>query len=338
MSFARAIPDPPDELDSWRAMLRIRLIEQAIATRYADQEMRCPVHLSVGQEGAAVGVCSALRADDVAFSTHRCHGHYLAKGGDLVAMLAEIFGRATGCCSGRGGSMHLWDDRAGLVASVPIVGSNIPLAVGAALAARQRGQDIVSVAFLGDAAAEEGAFHESVNFAATHGLPVLFALENNLYSVYTPLRQRQPPRPLTRLGAAHGIATAHADGSDVSTVFAAAAPLVASARAGEGPALLVIDTYRYLEHCGPNVDDDLGYRPPEEVAHWQRRCPVETLRERLIATGRLSDAHEATVRREIEDEIEQAFATAKAAPFPDPSTVTDHVYAPSIVDRMEAHV
>ncbi|TPV96844.1 MAG: thiamine pyrophosphate-dependent dehydrogenase E1 component subunit alpha [Myxococcales bacterium FL481] len=310
-------------------MLRIRLIEEAIASRYAEQQMRCPVHLSVGQEAAAVGVCMALRIDDLAFSTHRCHGHYLAKGGNLHAMIAELLGRATGCCSGRGGSMHLWDHAAGLVSSVPIVGGNIPLAVGAALASQQRGEDRISVAFLGDAAAEEGSFHESLNLAATLQLPVLFVLENNRYSVYTPLRQRQPPRPLTRLGQAHGIPTANADGSDVTTVFAAAAAFVASIREGQGPALLVIDTYRYLEHCGPNVDDDLGYRPPEEVLHWQQRCPVATLRERLIATGRLHAEQEAKARQDIEREIAAAFATASQDPFPDPATVAEHLYPPT---------
>ena len=163
--------------------------------------MRCPVHLSVGQEAAAVGACAALRPDDRIVSTHRCHGHYLAKGGDLAAMIAELHGKQTGCCGGRGGSMHLFDERAGVVASVPVVGSSIPLGVGIALNFQQRGEDKVCVAFLGDAAVEEGAFHEAANFAVVHRLPVIFLVENNLYSVYTRIEQRQPERPLAQLAA-----------------------------------------------------------------------------------------------------------------------------------------
>ena len=181
-----------ETLSLLRAMLRIRLIEEEIAARYAEQEMRCPVHLSTGQEAVAVGVCAALRPDDKVVSTHRCHAHYLAKGGDLKAMLAEMHGRAAGCCGGRGGSMHLFDDDAGVLLSLPIVGSCLPIANGVALSMIQRGLDAVSVAFFGDGATEEGVFHETLNFAAVHRLPALFVLENNLYSCYTGLNDRQP--------------------------------------------------------------------------------------------------------------------------------------------------
>ena len=240
------------------SMLRIRRVEQKIAEYYSDQEMRCPVHLSVGQEATAVGACSALAAKDIICSTHRSHAHYLAKGGDLQAMLAEIYGRATGCCGGRGGSMHLFDKEAGVLASVPIVGSTIPIGVGAALTFVQLGSPRVSLIFLGDAATEEGVFHESMNFASLHNLPVIFFIENNLYSVYTSLKERQPKRPLTAYAQAHVMRATEVNGNDVLAVRSVTEEFVGEARLGKGPGLIVAETYRWLEHCGPNYDNDLG--------------------------------------------------------------------------------
>ena len=197
------------------SMVRIRLVEEAIADHYRDQQMRCPVHLSIGQEAASAGVCAALRADDLAMSGHRSHAHYLAKGGDLTAMIAEIYGRVTGCCQGRGGSMHLVDLAAGFVGAVPIVGSTIPIATGLAFADRQLKRDRVTVAFLGEAATEEGVFHESANFASLHHLPIVFVCENNLYSVYSPMEVRQPAhREVFQLAAGHGITAHQGDGND----------------------------------------------------------------------------------------------------------------------------
>lgn len=308
-------------------MLRIRLVEERIADRYADGEMRCPVHLSIGQEAAAVGVAAVLRRDDRAFSTHRCHAHYLAKGGDLDAMIAEIHGKATGCLGGRGGSMHLMDVDAGMFLSIPIVGSSIPLAAGSALADRMDGLDRLSVAFFGDAAVEEGVFHESANFAALHRLPVLFVCENNLFSVYTHYSQRQPERPLTRLADAHGFASVQCDGNDVLAVQAAAAAAAARGRAGDGPTLLVLDTYRWREHCGPNFDDHLGYRSPAEWEAWRARDPLTRSASLLQQQGLLDDAAERNMRSQIESEIDAAFARAIAAPLPAPDTVADHLYA-----------
>jgi len=177
--------DPKLRLDFYRRMLRIRMVEEAIADRYAEQEMRCPVHLSIGQEAIAVGVCSALEFRDYVMSTHRGHAHYLAKGGDLKALLAEIYGRATGCASGKGGSMHLVDLSVNMLGTTPIVGSTLPVAVGTAFATRMRHQDNITVVFFGEGATEEGVFAESINFAALKRLPVIFVCENNLYSVYT---------------------------------------------------------------------------------------------------------------------------------------------------------
>ena len=322
-----AVEGSVDPVALYRAMLRIRLIEEAIAARYSEQEMRCPVHLSIGQEATAVGACAALRRDDQIISSHRSHGHYLAKGGDLNAMLAEIYGRATGCCGGRGGSMHLFDDRVGVLASVPIVGSFIPLGTGAAMSYRNANQDRVCIVFLGDGATEEGAFHESLNFAALKKLPVVFFIENNGYSCYTNLEDRQPVRPLSDLARAYGIPSVQIDGNDVFAVYNNTAAAVTRARAGRGPTLVVADTYRWREHCGPNYDNDIGYRTPQEFESWRVRCPVETLASRLIADRSLTNDSQVRLTGEITAEIEAAFKFATASPFPDPSTVKDHVYA-----------
>jgi len=323
---------PPPATADWllglyRAMLRIRLIEEEIAARYGEEKMRCPVHLSVGQEAAAVGVCAALRPGDKAFSTHRCHGHYLAMGGSLKAMLAELYGRAAGCCGGRGGSMHLFDEAVGLMASVPIVGSNLPLAGGAALAIRQTGGDNVAVAFLGDGAVEEGVWHEVANFAAVHRLPLVVVLENNLYSVYTNLADRQPARPLTELALPYRLLALQADGNDVLASHGVMAEAVAHARGGAGPVLVVLDTYRWREHCGPNYDNDIGYRSVAEFEAWRGRCPVLRFGADLRRRGLLDDQADQAMAAQTAGEIADALAFADAAPFPDPSTAAEGVYA-----------
>jgi len=317
----------PEPRALYRAMLRIRMVEEAIAARYAEQEMRCPVHLSVGQEAAAVGACAALGPGDQVVSTHRAHAHYLAKGGDLKAMLAELYGRAAGCAGGRGGSMHLFDAAAGLLVSLPIVGSSIAIGVGAALAMRQRGDDRVTLVCLGDAAVEEGAFHESANFAALKSLPAIFFIESNQFSVYTHLSDRQPPRPLTAIADAYGMPARQVDGNDVLAVLDATAEAVARARDGGGPTLVVADTYRWLEHCGPNGDDHLGYRGQAELDAWKQRCPVATFAARLAEQGVLDAADRERMAAETAVEIDAAFAFAKAAPFPDGGTVAERVYA-----------
>jgi pyruvate dehydrogenase E1 component alpha subunit len=331
MSAAPQTRTPDIEADFarglYRTMLRIRMIEEEIAARYSEQEMRCPVHLSIGQEATAVGACAALRRDDQIISSHRSHGHYLAKGGDLKAMLAEIYGRVDGCCGGRGGSMHLFDDAAGIIASIPIVGSFLPLGVGAAMSYRYAKQDRVCIAFLGDGASEEGVFHESANFAALKKLPIIFFLENNQYSCYTGLGDRQPDRPLTELARAYAMAAEHVDGNDVVAVYDATKRAADRARAGGGPTLIVADTYRWREHCGPNYDNDIGYRSVAEFESWQQRCPVTTYAARLKQTGSFSEAAEKVLAAEISAEIAEAFAFAKASPFPEPGTVGEHVYA-----------
>ena len=320
--------DPAVRLALHRDMLRVRLIEEAVADRYhLDNEMRCPVHLSIGQEAVSAGVCLALRRDDQIVTTHRGHAHYLSKGGDLNAMLCEFHGKAPGCCGGRGGSMHLFDSDAGVLMSAPIVASSIPVGVGAALGMKQAGSDAVAVVFLGDASVEEGVFHESANFAAIRKLPVIFVCENNLFSVYTPLDQRQPERPLTDLAAAHGLACMQVDGNDCEAVYNATAKAAEAARAGEGATFILADTYRWREHCGPYYDNDLGYRSVEEFERWQSRDPVEMQRSRLAEAGLLQAEAETRLAAEIAAEIDRAFEFALNATFPDAETAGDHVFA-----------
>ena len=312
-------------VEAYRKMLRIRMVEEAIAEHYGEGEMRCPVHLSIGQEAAAVGVCEALAPGDKVYSTHRCHAHYLAKGGDLNRMFAEICGKAAGCIGGRGGSMHLMDIEKGVMASVPIVASSIPLAAGSALADKRMQTGKVTVAFIGDASIEEGVFHESANFATLHRLPVVFVCENNLYSVYTPLHQRQPDRPLTNVALAHGMRATHGDGNNLEETYRLMSEAVACARDGDGPSFLLLDTYRWREHCGPNFDNHIGYRSEDEYRQWETRCPVRASRERLGSA--LFSHQEKAMIAEIASEIETARAFARAAPLPEPGQASQFVYA-----------
>jgi pyruvate dehydrogenase E1 component alpha subunit len=318
----------PDLKQMYRSMLRIRMIEERIAELYNEQEMRCPVHLCNGQEAVAVGVSTALRQDDYVLSGHRAHGHFLAKGGNLKAFIAELYGRATGCCQGRGGSMHLIDLSAGFLCSVPIVGSTISIAVGAALGFRMRREQRVVVPYLGDGATEEGVFHESLNFAALKNLPVVFVCENNHFSVYSPLSVRQPDgREIVDLALGHGIESHRADGNDACAVYRLTAAAVAKARAGQGPSFLEFETYRWREHCGPNYDNDLGYRSIEEFERWRLRCPVATTRERLLARSILTPAEDEQIRDDIAAEIRDAVRFAKESPYPDPATLMEGVFA-----------
>ena len=312
----------------YREMLRIRIVEETIAELYAEQEMRCPVHLCIGQEAVSVGVCAALRRQDYALSGHRSHGPYLAKGGDLKRMMAEIYGKRTGCSRGKGGSMHLVDLSVGFLGSTPIVASTIPIAVGAAFGSVRRGESLVTVVFFGEAATEEGVFHESVNFAVLHDLPVVFVCENNLYSVYSPMAVRQPAkREVYSVARGHGVEAVQGDGNDVREVHSLARRAVAKAKEGGGPTFLELKTYRWREHCGPDYDNDLGYRTEEEFQQWKKRCPIRRLEAQLRKEGQLSKEGIEDLRREIKHEMDEAITFAKDSPFPEPSEHLQDVYA-----------
>ncbi|HEY8965289.1 MAG TPA: thiamine pyrophosphate-dependent dehydrogenase E1 component subunit alpha [Candidatus Methylacidiphilales bacterium] len=320
------IPLQDDALgrDLYRKMIRIRRVEEAIADLYPEQQMRCPVHLSIGQEGVAAAAGAAARRTDYAMSGHRSHAHYLAKGGNLRAMLAEIYGKETGCCRGRGGSMHLVDLEAGFLGAVPIVGSTIPIAVGTAFAAQRRGEDRVTLAFFGEGATEEGVFHESLNFASLHRLPVVFVCENNLYSVYSPMRVRQPAhREVFEQAAGHGVEAVQADGNDVLDAYRRMSEAITHAREGKGPVFLEFLTYRWREHCGPAFDNHIGYRTEEEYLRWKKTCPISRMEARFGDAILLSAAEETALAAEIVD----AVAFAKESPFPDPGTASHHLFA-----------
>jgi pyruvate dehydrogenase E1 component alpha subunit len=307
----------------YREMLRIRMVEETIAARYSEQEMRCPVHLCIGQEATPAGVCSQLRKSDAVFSNHRSHGHYLAKGGSLRRMMAEIYGKVTGCCQGKGGSMHLIDLEAGFYGSTSIVSGTIPVAVGAAFGWKLQNLPRIAVAFFGDAATEEGVFHESMNFAVLHQLPVLFICENNLYSVYTPLADRRPNREIADQARSYGMESISVDGNDVVAVYEAAQKAIDKARNGGGPTFMECKTYRWREHCGPNYDNDLGYRDPAEFEAWRLRCPIETFERFLQANQMITPVEMERIKTEIGIEINEAFEYAGESPFPEP----DRLYA-----------
>lgn len=291
-------------------MLRIRRVEEKICELYQEDHIKAPVHLSIGQEAVAVGIMSALKKSDKIVSTHRCHGHYLAKGGDLKKMMAELFGKSDGCCRGKGGTMHLFDDEAGHVASMPIVGASVPIAAGLGLALKIKKENGLSVAFFGDGAVEEGIFWESLNFASVHKLPVLFVCENNGYATHSPILKRQPGGKIFHRVAPHGIKTFYVDnGNDVLAVLRAADEAVGLVRHG-WPCFIEARTYRWKEHWGSGEDWHLGYRTLEEGKQWMENCPLKNL-EQLMGVRGFDESvfveMEEKLKREIEEVVDFAF-------------------------------
>jgi pyruvate dehydrogenase E1 component alpha subunit len=306
--------------------LRIRMVEEHIALRYSEQEMRCPVHLSIGQEGAAAAFSLVAELQDYAVSTHRAHAHYLAKGGSLDAMIAELYGKVTGCSKGIGGSMHLADKSVNFMGSSAIVGNSIPVGVGLGLAAQIQGTGSLSWVFLGDAATEEGVYYESMNFAVLKKLPVVFVCENNGFSVYSDESVRRPAVQ-TIVGVAKSMG-AHAEsvgGNDAVAVLSAMREIAEAVRSGGGPALIELKTFRQREHCGPNFDDHLGYRSEDYLQSWAARDPIEMLGSQLTSDSDVSWI--ARVKREIQQEIETSFLNAKAARFPTLDECREVLYA-----------
>lgn len=299
-------------------MIKIRTVEETIAARYPEGKMRCPTHLSIGQEAVSAGVGVALLGDDLAVSTHRAHGHYLGKGGDIPRMIAEIYGKRTGCSAGLGGSMHLIDTAVGFMGSTAIVGNTIPIGVGLGLSIQLKKTNQIACVFLGDGAIEEGAFYEAANFAVLRNLPVLFICENNLYSVYSPLRVRQPEnRKIHEMVSGIGLSTEHYDGNDADLVFETATNALAKIRSGSGPRFLEYSTYRWREHCGPNFDNDIGYRTEEEYLTWREKDPLKVCIERLKSRGVLTNEELTTMQKKWQGIVDQAFEFAEESDFPD---------------------
>ena len=301
-----------NNIDLFLSMLRIRMTEEAIAERYTENKMRCPTHLSIGQEAISVGVCSNLTKNDFVLSTHRAHAHYLAKGGDLKRMIAELYGKKTGCSKGMGGSMHLIDKSVGFMGSTAIVGNTIPVAVGLGLSLKLKKEDGLSCVFFGDGAIEEGAFYESINYAVVHKLPVLFICENNLYSVYSGLPVRQPQgRKIYEMVDAMGIQTDHGYGNDVEEVQKKVSNAKDKIFGGQGPQFIEFNTYRWREHCGPNYDNDIGYRSEAEYLEWKEKDPLKDI------NINLSKEQLDIETKENKNEIDDAFSYAEDSDFPD---------------------
>ncbi len=310
----------------YEQMRLIREFEMRAGRHYRAGEMPGFIHLYVGQEAVATGVCAHLRPDDWITSTHRGHGHALAKGVSPEALMAELWGRATGICGGRGGSMHLYAPQVGLLGTNGFVGGGIPSAVGVALAAKVRRTVQVGVAFFGDGAVNHAAFHESMNLAAAFALPVLFICEHNLYATATPLRTVVREPDLTLRGTSYGIPSESIDGNDVEAVYRAAGQAVARARDGGGPAFLVCNTYRTVGHH--EGDPLVGtYRTREELEEWLERCPLKRLRERLTARDPGLQARLDAIDRDTAGRIAQVIEYAQASPWPDPGSAPRHVFA-----------
>lgn len=309
--------DPGILKDLLYQMRRIRAVEETIAKRYCEWQMRCPTHLCTGQEAVAAGVCAALRKDDFIVSTHRAHGHYLAKGGDLKKMLAEIYGKETGCSGGKGGSMHLIDESAGFMGSTSIVGGTIPVGTGLGFSILLNGTEQIACVFFGDGATEEGVFYESLNFAVLKKIPVLYICENNLYSVYSPLCVRQPAeRSIGKIVKGLGMQGCSSDGNDVIEVYKKAYEAVEHIRKGNGPFFLEFATYRWREHCGPNFDNDIGYRTEEEFLCWKQKDPVASMENAMKDWDMIDPGEIQRMDSLIESEVNEAFDFAENSQFP----------------------
>jgi pyruvate dehydrogenase E1 component alpha subunit len=313
-------------VELYKIMLRIRLFEEKVVDLYPEQEMKCPVHLCIGQEAIAAGVALNLRKADYVFSNHRGHGHALAKGMGMKSMMAEFYGKATGCSRGKGGSMHLVDVDNGILGTSAIVGGGIPMAVGAALASKIRNDGRVTALFFGDGAAEEGVFHESMNFAALKRLPIVFVCENNDYATNSPQRARHASCEIVNASRAYAMPGACIDGNDAETVYVAAKEAIERARAGDGPTLIEAETYRWKGHVGPEADYTKGCRPEEELKEWMERCPVKLMNERLLREGVLTAPDLIALGAGIEEEIEEAVRFAKESPYPDKAELLTDVY------------
>jgi 2-oxoisovalerate dehydrogenase E1 component len=313
----------------YRDMLRLRRFEERVSTVYRDGAIPGSVHLCIGQEATAVGVCSELRPSDFVTSTHRGHGHCLAKGSDMAAMFAELMGRVGGTCRGRGGSMHIADPGRGILGANGIVGACLPIAVGAAAASRRRGDHAVAVAFFGDGAIAAVPFHEAVNLAAVHGLPVPFLCENNRYAEFSPIETQHPVLPVERI-AAYGIPATQVDGNDAEAVAALVAEEVASLRAGGGPRFVEALRYRWQRHY---EGDPERYRGPDEVEEWRSNDPLARLARRLDEAG-AGEARQQAVR-EVDGEVAAALAGATSTPEPAAATLADFIVRsrPSVAER-----
>lgn len=313
----------------YESILRIRLCEESLVGPILDGSIKCPVHLYTGEEAIAVGVCAALGKKDAIFGNHRSHGHYLAKGGGMKELIAEIYGTKFGCSGGKGGSMHISDPACGIFGTVPIVGGTISLALGSALASKIRKDKRVTVSFFGDGATGEGVLHESLNFAALKKLPMIFICENNFYSTHLHISECRPNIDIYKLGIPYGIRSFKCGGNDVLKVYEAAKEAVKFARRGRGPVFIEFITYRLRGHVGPD-DNIQGYRteirPKNEIEKWRKKDPIRTFEKYLKKNNIIKDKDFLKIKERIEKEVETSHNFAKKSPKPDEKELTKHVF------------
>lgn len=314
-----------DELvEFYGKMLEIRFFEEKVFELYAQNLVPGTIHLYAGEEAVAVGVCSNLRQDDYITSTHRGHGHCIAKGADLKRTMAEILGKKTGYCKGKGGSMHIADFTIGMLGATAVVGAGLPIAVGAGLSVKLRKTDQVVACFFGEGASNQGTFHESINMASVWALPVIFVCENNLYAMGTRQSRVMNIQNIADRAIGYGILGIVADGNDVLAVYEATQKAVERARKGEGPTLLECKTYRQKGHSRV---DPARYRPKEEVEEWLARDPIERLKTKLWKSGVLTDSEIQQIEKEALDKVEEAVKFAVESPYPTPEEALEDIYA-----------
>jgi TPP-dependent pyruvate/acetoin dehydrogenase alpha subunit len=307
-------------------MLTIRSFEEKAIELFEHNLIRGNIHPCIGQEAVSVGVCSPLRRDDFMVNTHRGHGNCIAKGADLKLMMAELMGKSTGYCKGKGGSMHIADFEGGNLGANGIVGGGIPIAVGAGISIQNRGADQVVACFFGDGATNQGTFHESLNLAALWKLPVIFVCENNQYALSTPIREAISISRISERAAAYGIAGMSIDGNDVAEVYSKTKEAVQRARSGGGPTLLDCVTYRFFGHFTGDPGRGITYRPKDEMEQWLQRCPIKRFREHLFQKRWLTEEEEKRIQTEVKTSIEEAVQFAKESPFPLPEEALQDVY------------
>ena len=319
------LPVPaPLALEMLERMLLLRALDEKVGELARKKLLPGLIHLGIGEEAVAVGTCAALRAEDKVTSTHRAHGHFIAKGGTPRALMAELHGKVTGCCRGKGGSMHLVDIERGFLGANGVVGAGLPLAVGAALGRRVLGADFVTVCFFGDGANNNGAFHESLNLASVMNLPVVFVCENNEYGISIALKDQQRLADIADRGAAYAMPSQIVDGNDAIAVHAAVAAAVTRARAGEGPTLLECKTYRTTGHY---EGDSQSYRSKQEIQAWKEKDPIDRLHKRLVEAGLVDDEAVQQMRDRVKAACLDAVEYARASPFPDPEEAFTDVLA-----------
>lgn len=312
--------------EMYTTMIRIRKFEERIGELVGQGKIETPCHLYIGQEAIATGICSSLDKEDFMFGNHRSHGHYIAKGGDLKKLMAEINTKADGCCGGKGGSMHVIAPEVGLLGTPPIVAASVPLAAGAALAAKLKGTSQVAIVFFGDGATNEGVFYETLNIASLHKLPVIFVCENNLYATHMPIEECSADTDISKKGETFDVPGIKVNGNDVIEVYEKIGKAIANARNGNGPTLVECLTYRHKGHVGPCDDLDKGLRSREELDSWLEKCPIKTLEREMEEKEILNDIEKEDILNRISEEIKQAEEFSEASSSPQKESLFKDVF------------